>query len=159
MTGYVELPLQENVEPKAVADGNSGPEASTRAMIEGTAKKLEAVRKDAARREATRVGLFEKLAGALKELRKLPLLQHDEHCQNLMARAGRSTNMAEFSQRVMDLQFHIGRLALGKTSSANGNRAGASSINAARFEMPASRGLAATDNAAGRQPGRHRLRL
>ena len=65
---------------------------------------------DAARRNRALAQQFSQIEDALRKLMATPLFQHDEHCQNLMARIARAGTMRDFADRIDDLHFHIRRL-------------------------------------------------
>lgn len=92
-------------------DERTGTQAQAQAMAERTDKRLHEFKSAAARREGAASGIFAEIETALAAILATPLLQHDEHCQNLITRIAHAGTMEDFALRVADLERHIRRLS------------------------------------------------
>jgi len=135
-------------------------ETGTPGQVGATDRKVHNFRREAARRSAGMSHVFSQIESAMRKIMATPLLEHDEHCQNLVARIARSGTMDDFSVRVAAFQSHVRRLAAqkaGSGASTDGRDPSQSSSMTRRFAAGSSD--AGADGSGGPSGGRRRMRL
>ncbi|MEO9530019.1 hypothetical protein [Roseibium sp.] len=129
-------------------------------QIEDIDRRLRNFRRDAARRGDAMADMFARVETVMRQIMATPLLQHDAHCQNLVAAMARAGTMEDFADRVFDFGFHINRILPNNTAAGApefGTATGSAQVTVARLNVD--RPLLDPELQGGRKAGRRRLRL